>query len=545
MDSFGSFGSFAVVEDRNILPTSSTLLSSSKKSQRTFHPSIRGSQIRNIDVRLERSDPYGVMPLGCSLLEASTSSSEAIGSNGLGRFHSLPDELLSYVFSFFDTQSLCRVSLASKTLYAHAHGEGLQHFRELVIKELERTPGLCFNFEEDWKTSLASLHWEKMNAGGTVEFPINKYKHVPISVRGVVYSDLLFKHFICANADISESWIKDANLNQVDNSCLEPTDFFAKYEETNTPVVIRGAVSKWPAMKLWTDTGLIERCSRSSLFHCGGVRLSMEAYLRYMHQTTSRDDRPLYLFERHFLTLGDEQMTSEFSVPPFFADDLQQLLKPFGLVPDYRWLIIGPRKSGSTFHKDPNASSAWNALIRGRKAWIFYPPESVPPGVVIGSNNDQSSEIATPASVMEWYIDCFAQHRSRLRKRRNPSVTDRDRRGPLCGIQEPGDVVFVPCGWWHQVLNLEDSVCVTHNFISPRNLQGALDIMRDDPSALSGFPSGKEGEVYNAFINALEKERPEVLRKESNEKVSVTKLVKSSKWFSATSNNSPDFVFEF
>ena len=64
--------------------------------------------------------------------------------------------------------------------------------------------------------------------------------------------------------------------------------------------------------------------------------------------------------------------------------------------------------------------------------------------------------------------------------------------------------------------------------------------MRDDPSALSGFPSGKEGEVYNAFINALEKERPEVLRKESKEKVSVTKLVKS-KWFASTS----DFVFEF
>jgi hypothetical protein len=73
--------------------------------------------------------------------------------------------------------------------------------------------------------------------------------------------------------------------------------------------------------------------------------------------------------------------------------------------------------------------------------------------------------------------------------------------------------------------------------------------MRDDPSALSGFPSGKEGEVYNAFINALEKERPEVLRKESNEKGGevVTKLVKSSKWFASTntSNNSPDFVFEF
>jgi hypothetical protein len=41
----------------------------------------------------------------------------------------------------------------------------------------------------------------------------------------------------------------------------------------------------------------------------------------------------------------------------------------------HRWMLIGPKNSGSNIHIDPLATSAWNMLLINRKLWILFPPD--------------------------------------------------------------------------------------------------------------------------------------------------------------------------
>lgn len=172
-------------------------------------------------------------------------------------------------------------------------------------------------------------------------------------------------------------------------------------------------------------------------------------------------------------------------VPKYFDEDLFSVLGDDGR-PDHRWLIMGPPRSGSTFHKDPNATSAWNAVVTGSKKWILYPPHILPPGAASSGScrlhvlscpllccavlqciavccvvdqglfsgytscwehvgvhaSDDGADVACPVSLIEWFLNFYKD-------------TQKGPVRPLEGICRAGEVLFVPRGWWHMAMNLE------------------------------------------------------------------------------------------
>lgn len=113
---------------------------------------------------------------------------------------------------------------------------------------------------------------------------------------------------------------------------------------------------------------------------------------------------------------------------------------PIDVRPDWAWLMIGGRGSGSAWHVDVSMSSAWNLVTYGVKLWDFRPPAD---------------------SIRHGLIPELSFHRDSPER--------------LSIRQQPGDIVITPSGWLHRVANETGTVSVTGNFIN----DGNIDLARD------------------------------------------------------------------
>jgi hypothetical protein len=213
----------------------------------------------------------------------------------------------------------------------------------------------------------------------------------------------------------------------------------------------------------------------------------------------SSDESPLYLFDRGFvdkmeLSVGRHQESPSYWIPECFGEDLFAVLGDKR--PDDKWLIVGPSRSGSTYHKDPNATSAWNAVLRGSKYWIMFPSSASsppPPGVYV---SEDQSEVTSPLSIAEWLLGFHAE------ARKTPGCVE--------GVCSKGEVLHVPSGWWHLVVNLDASIAITQNFVPRSHLPGVLSFLRDKPDQVSGFKKDV-ADPYGTFVAGMQRDHPDLL----------------------------------
>lgn len=304
------------------------------------------------------------------------------------------------------------------------------------------------------------------------------------------YSDLLYQPWHCATADLQPEWLEVSNVDRRRN--LSPAAFREEYELKNKPVVLVDGAAKWPALKKWSMESLEAAFAGKDII-AGNYPMPFPTYSAYAHNTI--DEMPLYLFDKDFVTKAP-QLAKDFSVPSVFNEDLFSVLGTSR--PDYRWLIVGPARSGSSFHVDPNCTSAWNAVVRGSKKWIMFPPGAIPPGV---HPSPDGADVATPVSVMEWFLNFY----SAAREAKIP---------PLECVVGKGEVIFVPRGWWHACLNLETmTIAVTQNYVSSAIVLDVLRFIRPGRRDLiSGCAPDEREHLHGRFMEALKKQRPDVVQ---------------------------------
>uniref|UniRef100_A0A5S6QZQ0 JmjC domain-containing protein n=1 Tax=Trichuris muris TaxID=70415 RepID=A0A5S6QZQ0_TRIMR len=261
------------------------------------------------------------------------------------------------------------------------------------------------------------------------------------------------------------------NVERIDGTSLTVEDFVRKYEKPRVPVVITKLIRHWPASHEWTVERLRRKFGNES-FKCGedddgySVKLKLKYFVEYIN--FQNDDSPLYVFDSSIERKSSKRaLLDDYEVPSIFRDDLFRYASSRRR-PPHKWFVFGPARSGTGIHIDPLGTHAWNALIVGHKRWCLFPPEA-------------------PKELLKFGVDQGGVH-SWPRQYR-----------PVEVLQKPGELIFVPGGWWHVVINLDTTIAVTHNYCAESNLPVVWH------KTVRGRPK-----LANNWYRALKKYRPEM-----------------------------------
>ncbi|MCL6250841.1 cupin-like domain-containing protein [Altererythrobacter sp. KTW20L] len=240
----------------------------------------------------------------------------------------------------------------------------------------------------------------------------------------------------------------------VQHHTMSADDFLATHYALNLPVVLTGEVENWPALSLWTPSYLKEKVG-SSAIEFQSNRSGAERYERNKdhHRNAMPFDDFIDLVEgaadgNDAYITAYNSATNRAAFAPLGSDigTIEHLLDPQS--PDAKGMIwIGAAGTFTPLHHD--LTNKLLVQITGTKHVLL-----VPPGETAKLRNDthvfsQFEDLENADLDQFPELADIAIHRVEL---------------------APGQALFIPLGWWHQVVAADFSVSLTFtNFRWPND----------------------------------------------------------------------------
>jgi hypothetical protein len=236
---------------------------------------------------------------------------------------------------------------------------------------------------------------------------------------------------------------------------LSHDEFLERYYAPGRPVILVGEMADWPALSRWTPQYLRDRIG-SQLIEFQGGRSDDDRFEMYKdtHRRELRFDQFIDLIDGK--TGNDAYITAYNSarnanaLAPLHADlgFLDKFLSRDASQP-HGMMWIGPAGTVTSLHHD--LTDNFIAQIVGRKRLKLIPAADVGR---LYNHHHVFSEITDLED-------------STVVPTRFPLVAD----ARIYDVTlSPGEVIFVPLAWWHQVKSLDFSVTITYtNFLWPND----------------------------------------------------------------------------
>lgn len=233
-------------------------------------------------------------------------------------------------------------------------------------------------------------------------------------------------------------------------SDLSPEEFERNWGKPQKPVILVDAIEHWAARQ-WTPESFARKWG-DKIFEIDGEECTLTDHIDRVLASTEDSPAP-YLKNINVKSdfkelLPDIQPELMYSLPNRLDTRLvpkRILLRGEGR---YTQLFIGGAgRSFPRLHWDSPPFLTWSALMCGKKEWILFAPEDTENLYVQQSGSD----VSRVQNVYDVDLDKF------------PKMANTR---PIKVIQQPGEVLFVPAGWWHTAKNLEPSITIAWDQLS-------------------------------------------------------------------------------